>query len=289
MRQQGDNTFTGPLNRVRTCTGTPSDDDCEILSERIVNKSDDNYSKEAMHIWAENQPVDAHNEEMLDMINENLVTIIAHDVFPSSVSVHDINKAMKRGRCSNAGLAHTIKLKVGARVMLTANLDVEDRLINGQIGTVLEIKNNRVSCKPEVIYVKFDDQNAGRERIRKSGDRYAIDNNAVPVTSVLGKFKIKENRKSSPEIQRTQFPLTLAWACTIHKVQGLTLPEVVFSFELKKQRQFNYGQAYVALSRVKALADSYILGDVNKKAIRADKQIEIEYERLRALQNFDDS
>ena len=161
MCQQGDNTFTGLLNRVRTCTGTPSDEDCEILSERIVSKSDDNYCKEAIHIWEENQPVDAHDEEMLDMINENLVTIIAHDVFPSSVSVHDINKTLKRGRCSNAGLAYTIKLKVGARVMLTTNLDVEDRLINGQIGTVLEIKNNRVSCKPEVIHVKFDDQNAG--------------------------------------------------------------------------------------------------------------------------------
>ena len=45
MRQQGDNTFTGLLNRVRTCTGTPSDEDCEILSEKIVNKSDDNYLK----------------------------------------------------------------------------------------------------------------------------------------------------------------------------------------------------------------------------------------------------
>ena len=157
MCQQGDNTFIGFLNRVRTCTGTPSDEDCKILSERIVNKSDDNYPKDAMHIWAENQPVDAHNEEMLDMINETLVTITAYDVFPSNVSDLDINKALKRGRCSNAGLANTIKLKVGACVMLATNLDVENRLINGQIGTVLQIKNSKVSCKPEVIYVKFDE------------------------------------------------------------------------------------------------------------------------------------
>ena len=37
------------------------------------------------------------------------------------------------------------------------------------------------------------------------------------------------------------------------------------------------------------MTDLYILGGVNKKAIRADKWIEIEYKRLRALQNFDDS
>ena len=85
--------------------------------------------------------------------------------------------------------------------MLTTNVDAEDRLINGQIGTVA--KMNRVSSKPEVIYVKFDDQNVGQVRIIKSQDRYAIANGAVPVTSVLGRLKVKENRQSSLEIQRT--------------------------------------------------------------------------------------
>ena len=140
-----------------------------------------------------------------------------------------------------------------------------------------------------MIYVKFDDQNAGQVRIRKSGDRFAIANGAVPVTSVLGRFKVKENRQSSPEIQRTQFPFTLAWACTVHKVQRLTLPEVVFSFELFRQHQFNCGQVYVALSGVKALSDLSLVGDINRKSIRVDKLIETEYERLRASQNFDNS
>ena len=45
-----------------------------------------------------------------------------------------------------------------------------------------------------------------------------------------------------------QLPITLAWACTVHKVQGLTLDRVVVSFELSKQRAFNYGQVYVAIS-----------------------------------------
>ena len=145
---------------------------------------------------------------------------------------------------------------------------------------------NRISSKPEVIYVKFDDQNAGQVKIRRSGDRYAIASGAVPVTSVPERFEVKENRQSSPEIQRAEFPLTLAWACTVHKVQGLTLPKVVFSFELFGQRQFNYGQVYVALSRVKALSDLSLVGGISTKSIRADKQIETEYERL---QNFDNS
>ena len=92
--------------------------------------------------------------------------------------------------------------------MLTTNLDVEDCLINGQIGTIVKIRKNSASLKPEVIYVKYDDENAGRVRIRKSGDRYAIANGAVPVTSILGRIKVKDNKQSSPEIQRTQSPLT---------------------------------------------------------------------------------
>ena len=268
MRQQGDNSFTKVLNRVRE--GSLDDEDFKILSARIVSKSDIDYPCTAMHIWAENSPVDDHNNYMPGLINEPLVTVIANDQYPAKASVHDINKALERGRCANGGLDYKINLKKGARVMLTTNLDVEDRLINGQIGTIVTIKMNAVSGKPNAIYVQFDDQNAGRGRIGRSSDMYARAHGVVPVVPVLTRIKLKENRPSSPEIQRTQFPLTLALACTVHKVQGLTLDKVVFSFELFKQRQFNYGQVYVALSRVKSLAQLYLVGDINSAGIRAD-------------------
>ena len=64
---------------------------------------------------------------------------------------------------------------------------------------------------------------------------------------------------------------------------------MIFNVELFGQRQFNYGQIYVALSRVKALSDLSLVCVINRKSIRADKQIETEYERLRASQNFDDN
>ena len=223
---------------------------------------------------------------MLGLINEPLVTVIAHDQYPAKASVHDINKALERGRFANGGLDYEIDLKKGARVMLTTNLDVEDLLINGQIGTIVKIKINAISAKLDVIYVRFDDQNAGKERIGRSNDTYARTHGFVPIVPVLTRIKVKENRPSSPEIQRKQFPLKLSWSCTVHKAQGLTLDRVIFSFELFKQRQFNCEQVNVTLSRVKLLSQLYLLGDINPAGIRANPRVGGEYERLRT-QSFE--
>ena len=125
-------------------------------------------------------------------------------------------------------------IKEGARIMLTTNLDIADRLINGQMGTVVKIHFNKVTQKPTVVYVKYDDDRAGSTSIQTSRDRFARESSAVPIKPVLSKIKVRPGKPSSPEIQRIPFPITLAWACTVHKVQGLTLHNVVISFNLKK-------------------------------------------------------
>ena len=49
-----------------------------------------------------------------------------------------------------------------------------------------------------------------------------------------------------------QIPVSLAWAITVHKGQGLTLPKVVIDLGKK---EYNSGLSFVALSRVRALKD----------------------------------
>ena len=79
------------------------------------------------------------------------------------------------------------------------------------------------------------------------------------------------------EITRSQFPLTLSWATTIHKVQGLTLDAIVANM---KGTRFNAGQIYVALSRVKSLSGLHIV-NFNAKAIKKSDLVENEMTRLR--------
>ena len=74
-------------------------------------------------------------------------------------------------------------------------------------------------------------------------------NHWVPITKLEAKIMINARNPTSQCIRRTQFPFALSWACTVHKVQGLSLGSMVVDFNLNKQKSFNQGQMYTALSR----------------------------------------
>ena len=77
------------------------------------------------------------------------------------LSQSQINGIKQRKMSQTGNLESQLKLKIGAQIMLTSNLDTDVRLVNGLVGTVKQIKykNNEVSA----VYVKFNDNTAGRE------------------------------------------------------------------------------------------------------------------------------
>lgn len=76
-------------------------------------------------------------------------------------------------------------------------------------------------------------------------------------------------------MSRRQFPLVLAWATTIHKVQGLTLYQIVDM----KGKVFNAGQAYVAFSRLKSIEGLFIK-KFNSTSIKVNADVVNEMEIL---------
>ena len=183
MRQKDDIYFTQLLNRVRTASHT--DDDITCIQSRVITADDENYPSDALHIFAENAPVDEYNIDRLEKIPSPHYILKAVDQFPPHVRKQDIERVLSKGRSQTGGLDTEIMIKENARVMLTNNVDIIDRLINGQLGTVVRVAVDSVSNKPSTIFVKFDDRNAGISAIQKSSSSFARENSVVPIQPVL--------------------------------------------------------------------------------------------------------
>ena len=92
----------------------------------------------------------------------------------------------------------------------------------------------------------------------------------VPMKKREALFGLRKNRQQQPA-KRTQFPLTLSWACTVHKLPGLSSTKRVVSFDLESQKYFNQGQMYVVLSRITSINKLYLIGKYNKAALNVNE------------------
>ena len=70
----------------------------------------------------------------------------------------------------------------------------------------------------------------------------------IPAIEMLAKQRVS--------VKRTQFPLVLAWAITIHKAQGTTVEQLVVSMD----DSFKSGKLYTTLRRVKTIDGLYNTG-----------------------------
>ena len=117
----------------------------------------------------------------------------------------------------------TIVIKIGSQVMCIANLDQEAEIVNGSQGVVIGFDNG-------YPIVKFN-----------------------KVTRTIEPYIWKNDKYEGYGVQ--QIPLILSWAITIHKAQGITLDEACINIG---SSVFEYGQTYVALSRIKTLEGLFI-------------------------------
>ena len=271
MRQRGDTAFCELLCRVRIaeCTST----DFAVLKSRETTPLMADYPNHALHVYRLNVDVDQRNGAMLNALapESQQYSIPACDAIASQTNHTDLSTLSDK-RSDTGGLHSVLKIAIGARVMLTTNVCVSDGLANGARGEVVHVVTNS-SNKVTHILVKFDCSEVGT-KAKQSSPFQRMFPEAVPLVRHEAIFLARGRRGS--EITRSQFPLTLAWATTIHKVQGLTLDEIVVDM---KGGRFSPGQAYVALSRVKTLTGLHIL-NFNSKAIKASDGVKQEMQRL---------
>lgn len=143
-----------------------------------------------------------------------------------------------------------LTLKVGAQVMFTKN-DETRRWVNGSLGRVVELGPG--SIKVEMI-----------------SDTEGLIHDVTQVEWESYKYVFcRVSEKIVPEVagRYIQYPLTLAWAVTIHKSQGKTLAKVRVDLGTGA---FASGQVYVALSRCRSLADISLERPIKEQEVKCD-------------------
>ena len=112
------------------------DDEENLLKARFICESVENYPKDALHMYAENEPAMKRNEAVLNDLPGQLYTIEANNKIQQNIKIFKYFDNCKYQKQTNTGgLAKLLKLKIGAKAMLIINMDIHYRLINGQTGT----------------------------------------------------------------------------------------------------------------------------------------------------------
>ncbi|MFA5039682.1 MAG: PIF1 family ATP-dependent DNA helicase [Candidatus Omnitrophota bacterium] len=129
-----------------------------------------------------------------------------------------------------------LTLRVGARVMLTANLDLAKGLCNGAMGTVIDFV-----APPSTIDTHVPGKTVHLPVVRFDGGVVSeIDRHVWEHVDGAGRG----------DAWLVQMPLILGWAITIHKAQGMTLDAA----NVEIGGCFAGGHVYVALSRTRTIA-----------------------------------
>jgi len=176
-------------------------------------------------------------KRLADQVNqfENITLTTECNIYKACKSSinHQINAELDKQK---GMYEDNLTLKIGSQVMCIVNLDQTNGIVNGSQGVVVGF------------------------------DKYPI----VQFNKI--KMKIVPHLWKNEKFVNEgiyQIPLILSWAITIHKAQGITLDQVMINIG---SSVFEYGQIYVALSRVRSIEGLYIISlDVSK--IKANPKV----------------
>jgi|SRR5215217_814945 len=226
--RQADAEFAAALNKVRVGDHLESPEVSALLNS-CYRKKDPHPELPPVILTTHNKDAETINGRRLALIESQMHGYTAKDE-GTARAIKVLEKCL---------MPASLELKVGAQVMLCVNLDQERGLVNGSIGEVVSFTPFMRGVIP---VVKFQ--------------------NGITQDIETWEWTIRENEQKIGS--RVQVPLRLAWAITVHKSQGMTLEKV----EVHLGRAFEFGQAYVALSRAKT-KDGLFIASGSKASIKA--------------------
>ena len=208
----------------------------ELFISKLFYNLDDNYKNRRGYVdYIKNRAILTPKNEDVDSINEQIINIFPGDarVFLSADSVEDKNEVhlglypveFLNTLTPSGTPPHKLVLKEGVPIILLRNLNPIEGLCNG---TRLIVRNfNYYVIDAEILTGSH------------LGKRVFISRISITPSDTDLPFKLI----------RRQFPIRLAFAMTINKAQGQTIPNMGLYLP---NPVFTHGQLYVALSRVQS-------------------------------------
>lgn len=249
IQRQKDAVFQSILREARV--GALSKESCTILKGREGLEWKENKIRPTL-LFPKRAEVELINDTNLRALQGRTYTYKARLVYdgkvPKGFTEDDEHfQQVLNYVDANASYALELDLVQGSQVMLIANVDPEAGLVNGSRGILVGF------CPAtELPIVEF-----------MNGVRKPVGTHAWP----LEDFEF---------VSRTQVPLRLAWACTTHKSQGSSLDSALVDIG---SGNFEYGQAYVALSRARSLDALYVY-DFDPIAFKAHPKVKAFYQGM---------
>jgi len=232
-RQKDDEQFQEFLTRVRH--RKVIQEDINLLNSRLYKNIPQESRVDVLKsvaIFPKNVQVFQWNENCLIKLNQPIVKI---PILEKKSEITDIEPLFL---CKNA------------TVVLTKNLSLKHKLVNGSRGEVIQIlyskKQNQTVQQPAFIFVHFADY-TGPVCDKVNGKT------VIPIKPINDTYYDPLKREY---VKVKAFPLKLGYGSTVHGIQSLTLDSCLVFFD---KREFWLNQAYVCLSRLRSIHGLTIL------------------------------
>ena len=249
IQRQKDEIFQKVLKEARV--GALSKESCEILSQCQGRNWKENKIRPTL-LFPRRSEVEMINDSNLRALTGRRYTYKARLVYdgkvPDAFNENDEQFQKVVAMFDNeSAYSKELELILNAQVMLIANTDPDNGLVNGSRGVIVGF------CpSTELPIVEF-----------LNGIKKVVGTHTWPIED----FEF---------VSRAQVPLRLAYAVTIHKCQGSTLDAALVDIG---SGVFEYGQAYVALSRARSLDALYVY-DFEPTAFKAHPKVKTFYKNL---------